>query len=193
MALAYTNTKVEIREISLKDRPQELYDASSKGTVPVIITIDEDVIDESLEIMLWALKNKDKQEWLSEDCSIELDIINKNDTLFKKWLDRYKYHDRYPERNKEFYREKCEKFLHEHENQLHKTNFLLYDNLNIVDVALFPFIRQFANVNREWFSKHYPNLDHWLESWIESTLFNSIMNKYEQWEPKDKPLIIDFT
>ena len=186
MALAYTNTKVEIREISLKDRPQELYDASSKGTVPVIITIDEDVIDESLEIMLWALKNKDKQEWLTEDCSIELDIINKNDTLFKKWLDRYKYHDRYPERNKEFYREKCEKFLHEHENQLHKTNFLLYDNLNIVDVALFPFIRQFANVDYKWFKSNYNKLSDWLEKISESDLFIQVMEKHTIWDKKEK-------
>ena len=97
MALAYTNINVELREISLRDRPKELYDVSSKATVPVLITSDGVIIDESLDIMLWSLKNDLNQSWLSQDHKAELNMISKNDTVFKKWLDRYKYHDRYPE------------------------------------------------------------------------------------------------
>ena len=186
MALAYTNTKVEIREISLRDRPQELYNASSKGTVPVIITIDGAVIDESLEIMLWALKNNENQTWLSKDNRSELQMIDKNDTSFKKWLDRYKYHDRYPERSKEFYREQCEVFLNDYESQLEKTNFLLYDELNIVDIAIFPFVRQFANVDYDWFKSNYNQLTHWIEKISKSSLFVQVMKKYSIWDKKDK-------
>ena len=103
MALAYTNIDVELREISLRDRPKELYDVSSKATVPVLITLDGLVIDESLDIMLWSLKNNSNQTWLPEDHKTEFDMIGKNDIVFKKWLDRYKYHDRYPENSKEFF------------------------------------------------------------------------------------------
>ena len=84
MALAYTETQVEIREISLRDRPKELYQASKKGTVPVLITLDGVVIDESLDIMVWALKGSLNQTWLIDDCD-DMDAINQNDTLFKKW------------------------------------------------------------------------------------------------------------
>ena len=93
MALTYTNVKVEIREISLRNRPEELYQVSKKGTVPVLITTDGLVIDESLEIMLWTLKNNLNQTWLIENNNEEIEMINRNDVLFKKWLDRYKYHD----------------------------------------------------------------------------------------------------
>ena len=93
MALSYSNISVELREISLRDRPAELYAASSKGTVPVLITSDENVIDESLEIMFWALNNNDTQTWLNKNSHEEINLINNNDTTFKKWLDKYKYHE----------------------------------------------------------------------------------------------------
>ena len=111
MALAYTDVQVEIREISLQNRPKELYKVSKKGTVPVLITVDNLVIDESLEIMLWTLKNDLNQTWLTKNFNQELETINRNDTLFKKWLDRYKYHDRYLENSKEYYRENCSNIL----------------------------------------------------------------------------------
>ena len=125
MALAYTNTTFEIREISLKNRPLELYEISSKGTVPVLVTIDESVIDESLEIMLWALQNSPNQSWLSKENLNELEMINVNDTLFKKWLDKYKYHIRYPENTREFYRNQCKEILNNYETQLNKNKYLV--------------------------------------------------------------------
>ena len=191
MALAYTKLKIELREISLKNRPKELYSCSSKGTVPVLITADNIVIDESLDIMLWALKNHSGQTWLSKDCNNELKMINVNDTKFKKWLDKYKYHDRYPDKAKEFYRENCCEFLNVYEMQLSKTRYLLDDKINIADIAIFPFIRQFANVDCLWFESAYNNLVSWLNDISNSELFEKIMKKYSLWTPGES-LIIDF-
>ena len=185
MALAYTNVKVEIREISLRHRPDELYEASKKGTVPVLITTDGLVIDESLEIMLWTLKNNLNQTWLVEDCHVEIEMINKNDTLFKKWLDRYKYHDRYPENTKQYYRKKCDNILSKYESQLNSTQYLLKDSISISDIAIFPFIRQFANVDYKWFENNYTELTVWLENICSSDLFVQIMKKYEMWDRKN--------
>ena len=185
MALAYTNVKVEIREISLRNRPDELYEVSKKGTVPVLITTDGLVIDESLEIMLWTLKNNLNQTWLVEDCHVEIEMINKNDTLFKKWLDRYKYHDRYPENTKQYYRKKCDNILSKYESQLNSTQYLLKDSISISDIAIFPFIRQFANVDYKWFENNYTELTVWLENICLSDLFIQIMKKYEIWNNKN--------
>ena len=175
MALTYTNVKVEIREISLQNRPEELYEASKKGTVPVLITTDGLVIDESLGIMLWTLKNNLNQTWLIENHNEEIEMINRNDILFKKWLDRYKYHDRYPENTKKYYRKKCDDILSEYENQLNNTKYLLRNSMSIADIAIFPFVRQFANVDYQWFENNYTKLTAWLEDICSSNLFIQIM------------------
>ena len=185
MALAYTNVKVEIREISLRNRPEELYQVSPKGTVPVLITKDGLVIDESLEIILWALRNNLNQTWLIENHNKEIEMIDRNDILFKKWLDRYKYHDRYPENSKKYYREKCDGILCEYEDQLNNTKYLLRDSISIADISIFPFIRQFANVDYQWFESHYAKLTIWLEGICSSKLFIQIMKKYEIWDHKN--------
>ena len=190
MALAYTDVQVEVREISLQNRPEELYDVSKKGTVPVLITIDGVVIDESLEIMLWTLKNNLNQTWLIENHNKEIEMINRNDILFKKWLDRYKYHDRYPENSKEHYRKNCSDILSDYENQLNNTKYCLRDSISIIDIAIFPFIRQFANVDYQWFKNNYIKLTPWLEEICSSNLFIQIMKKYEMWNSKNKSIII---
>jgi len=185
MALTYTNVKVEIREISLRNRPEELYQVSKKGTVPVLITTDGLVIDESLEIMLWTLKNNLNQTWLIENNNEEIEMINRNDILFKKWLDRYKYHDRYPGNSKKYYRKKCDDILSEYENQLNNTKYLIRDSISVIDIAIFPFIRQFANVDYQWFENNYTKLTVWLEDICSSNLFIQIMKKYEMWDRKN--------
>ena len=190
MALAYSKLKIELREISLRDRPKELYQASNKGKVPVLITTDNIVIDESLDIILWTLKNNLEQTWLPENYTKELKMININDTIFKKWLDRYKYHDRYPDKPKEFYRKACCEVLNAYETQLNKTKYLLYDEQNITDISIFPFIRQFANVDPSWFENNYKNLTLWLNEFCDSDLFKSIMKKYDLWDSSNK-IIID--
>ena len=190
MALAYTDVQVEIREISLQNRPEELYEVSKKGTVPVLITINDLVIDESLEIMLWTLKNNLNQTWLIENHNKEIEMINRNDILFKKWLDRYKYHDRYLENSKEYYKKKCSDILSDYENQLNNTKYFLRDSISIVDIAIFPFVRQFANVDYQWFENNYIKLTPWLEEICSSNLFVQIMKKYEIWNDKNKSIII---
>ena len=192
MALAYSGIKLELREILLKDRPDELYHASAKGTVPVVITHSRRVIDESLEIMLWALENFPEQTWLSEDSTKEMDMINLNDTEFKKWLDKYKYHSRNPEQSKEHYREKCREILDHYEQQLTQTDYLVSQRINVTDVAIFPFIRQFANVDIQWFQDQYKYLFHWLDRFCNSSLFTSVMKKYVPWSAGDEPLILKF-
>jgi len=192
MALAYTNIEVELREISLRDRPQALYSVSQKGTVPVLITNDDIIIDESLDIILWALKNDKDQTWLSENSDNEMELITINDTTFKKWLDRYKYHDRYPENSKDYYRDKCATILSEYDKQLCNTKYLMQDEISISDIAIFPFIRQFANVDYQWFESNYTHLTNWLNNISSSSLFKSIMEKYNTWNEKDKPQIINF-
>ena len=178
MALLHTEVKVEIIEISLKNRPKELYKASKKGTVPVLITVDGLVIDESLEIMLWALKNNSEQSWwLPAYHDKAMDIIDYNDNLFKKWLDRYKYHVRFPENTKEFYRGKCSEILWNYEKSLNKTKYLLSNHLTIVDIAIFPFIRQFANVDYVWFEHTYNKLPDWLNEICTSDLFVKVIKK----------------
>jgi len=192
MALAYTNIEVELREISLRDRPQALYNVSQKGTVPVLITNDDIIIDESLDIMLWSLKNDKDQTWLSKNSNKEIELITINDTIFKKWLDRYKYHDRYPENSKDAYRDQCATILFEYENQLCNTKYLMRNEINIADIAIFPFIRQFSNVDYQWFESNYTHLTNWLKNISSSNLFKSIMEKYNTWNEKDEPQIIDF-
>ena len=186
MALAYTNVQVEIREISLQNKPEELYKVSKKGTVPVLITLDDLVIDESLEIMLWTLKNNSNQTWLIKNHNKEIEMINRNDVLFKKWLDRYKYHDRYPENSKEHYQKKCGDILSDYESQLNNTKYLLRNSISIADIGIFPFVRQFANVDYQWFKNNYKKLTFWLEEICSSNLFIQIMKKYEIWNNKIK-------
>ena len=192
MALAYTDVQVEIREISLQNRPKELYKVSKEGTVPVLITVDNLVIDESLEIMLWTLKNDLNQTWLTKNFNQELEMINRNDTLFKKWLDRYKYYDKYPENSKEYYRKHCNYILSDYETQLNNTKYLLRNDMSISDIAIFPFVRQFINVDHQWFDSNYNKLTYWFEEICSSNLFISIMKKYDTWSPKDKNMIINF-
>ena len=191
MALAYCNIKVEIREISLKDRPQSLYNISKKGTVPVILTKNNTVIDQSLDIMIWALNKKNNQTWLNEN-SAEIDLINSNDTEFKKWLDKYKYHDRYPENSKESYRDNCKAILISYENKLINNQYLINNNISIADIAIFPFIRQFANVDYKWFENNYIHLNKWLKKILASNLFISVMNKYDTWHKNIEPKIVNF-
>jgi glutathione S-transferase len=119
-----------------------------------------------------------------------MNLINQNDTEFKKWLDKYKYHDRYPENSKEHYRKKCAGILSEYENQLNNTKYFLRDSISIADVAIFPFVRQFANVDYQWFENNYSKLTSWLEEICSSNLFIEIMKKHEVWNNKNKSIII---
>ena len=182
MALAASGAEVMLREVLLKDKPAELLAASPKATVPVLVLSDGRVIEESLDVMQWALEHNDPLNWLEGE-ALDSDWIGACDGDFKHWLDRYKYAERYPEHTAEDYRQKAETFVQKLEDRLSVTDWVGGDAANAIDVALFPFIRQFAGVEPSWWQQApYPNVRQWLENWLNSALFSSIMTKYPRWE-----------
>ena len=183
--------EVELREVFLKDRPQLLYDISPKGTIPVLQLSDGNVIDESIDIIKWALAQS-SLEWYSSNIKLQDKMIDHNDFEFKTWLDKYKYHDRNLENTQDEYRNECSKTLYRYEISLAESIYLLGDHIQLVDVAIFPFIRQCANVDREWFSSTFPHTERWLEHWIHSELFKDVMPKYKAWKLDAPPLYISF-
>jgi len=177
MALRYSGVAVQIIEVSLKAKPAEMLALSPKGTVPVL-SVDGRVIDESLAIMGWALAQNDPEGWLLEDDGATQALIEENDQGFKYQLDRYKYAERYPEQPMEHYRAEGEVFLSKLEGLLAQREYLLAGHLSLADVALAPFVRQFAHVDREWFGQApYPRLQNWLQRFLESPLFIAVMAK----------------
>ena len=179
MALKYAGVAVEIREIALRDKPAHLLQISPKGTVPVLLTTQGVVLEQSLDIMHWALQQSDPDGWLSADAAQMQQLITENDTSFKQALDRYKYAIRFPEQPMEEYRSQGEVFLAKLEHKLAQTEFLMSVGLTLADIAIFPFIRQFSAVDAAWFeSADYPKLKAWLNLMLSSALFNSIMDKH---------------
>jgi glutathione S-transferase len=177
LALAYCGVPVRIIEVSLKAKPVEMLALSPKGTVPVL-SVDGAVIDESLAIMQWALAQHDPDDWLLQGDPALLALIAENDHGFKYQLDRYKYAERYPEQPMQAYRAAGEVFLRKLEQLLAKREYLLADHPSLADMALAPFVRQFAHVDREWFAAApYPRLQRWLEWFVQSPLFIGVMAK----------------
>ncbi|MBF0193451.1 MAG: glutathione S-transferase [Magnetococcales bacterium] len=186
LALYNSNTTCELREVVLKDKPQAMLDISPKGTVPVLQLIDGTVMDESLDIMLWALQMSDPNCWLKPDMLEVIELIEVNDSQFKNDLDRYKYPDRYENVDPLEHRHNAELFIAGLEKRVQKTKFILGDKPCLADYAILPFIRQFAFVDKAWFdSTNYKALQHWLESFINSQLFKAVMPKYPKWTGKD--------
>ena len=182
MALAAAGTGVMLREVLLKDKPTELLAASPKATVPVLVLSDGQIIEESLDIMQWALEYRDPLNWL-EGKALDSDWISACDGDFKHWLDHYKYADRHPEHTAEDYRKSAEAFIQKLEDQLSGSGWVGGESANAVDVALFPFIRQFAGVDPSWWQQApYPHVRQWLENWLNNALFSAIMVKYPRWE-----------
>ena len=148
LAIRYSQLQVILREVDLKNKPAEMLLASPKATVPVLVCHDQTVIDESLDIMLWALEHNDPEHWLSDSPHTEIHpLILQNDTQFKTHLDHYKYADRFPEQSPLVYRQQGEVFLKQLELILADQAFLNANNATLTDIALFPFIRQFAYVD----------------------------------------------
>ena len=184
MALRYSGVKVQLRELVLRDKPAEMLRISPKGTVPVLQLADGRVIDESLDIMVWALSQNDPQSWLPQGDLLQtsLSLIRENDGDFKQYLDRYKYTDRFPTHSAEDYRKQACNFLEQLETRLSQQEYLMSDRITLADVAIFPFIRQFAFVDKSWFDQSvYGCLRHWLERFLGSPLFLQVMQKYPVW------------
>lgn len=195
MALAKAKIQYEIREVDLKNKPAALLTASPKGTVPVLI-LPNDIIEESLEIMHWA--QCQAAGWLkcpTQNASQAEQLIQQNDTVFKPLLDGYKYPDRITDDRPrgEAARKQAEIiFLQPLEKRLQQTRFLLGDEVALADLAIFPFIRQFAHVDQSWFEQApYPQLQQWLAFFLQSELFKTIMQPYAVWAPQATECIVN--
>lgn len=184
MAIRYSGVQVELREVVLKNKPQAMLQASPKATVPVLVLADGQVIDESLDIMYWALAHNDPQQWRQTQLEAATEsLIKENDNIFKIHLDHYKYFERFPEHPQMAYRQKGEVFLQKLDELLQQQSFLLSDHASLADIAIFPFIRQFAHVDLDWFRQSsYVALQNWLDYWLSSDTFNSVMKKYNAWD-----------
>lgn len=191
MGLSVSDVSYEHREVLLRDKPAAMLEASPKGTVPVFITNDGDIIDESLDVLIWALGQSDPKGWLDCDMAAAEVLIAANDGPFKHHLDRYKYASRYKDDASRGdvdldHRAAAEDHIDQLETCLDGAEFLLGASQTIADIAIFPFIRQFANTDREWWdSASYPHVRAWLTRHTESALFKSIMKKHPVWVEPD--------
>ncbi|MDC1528154.1 glutathione S-transferase [Gammaproteobacteria bacterium] len=181
MALFNSDIQIDIHEVSLKNKPRAMLELSSKGTVPVLV-VDDQVIDESLDIMLWSLNINDPDGWYADYSQAEkshaMQLITQNDEEFKGWLDKYKYADRHPEFSQDYYREKCEDYLAVLETALQQSAYLMGESISLADIAIFPFIRQFAMVDKNWFDQYaQPGIRNWLNSLLDLPLFTHVMAK----------------
>jgi glutathione S-transferase len=175
MALIYADICVEIQEVQLNNKPEHLLLISPKATVPVLQLTNGKVIAESLDIMRWALGNHDPEKWLRFGNDAEA-LIKRNDGDFKYYLDRYKYADRYPDFSQDYYRQQAEVFLAELEARLVNSKYLCGHSLSIADVAIFPFIRQYAGVDRDRFERSvFQALTKWLDTLLSLELFRVAM------------------
>ncbi len=189
LAIAAAGVECELREIVLRDKAAEFLALSPKATVPVMQTPAGQVIDESLDIMLWALGQADPQGWMTPDGAKSdqmMALILRADTEFKPNLDRYKYASRHSEDVSSEARDLAGQFLMHLNDLLAGTGYLFGKHLSLADMAIAPFVRQFANVDRQWFdAQHWPHLLAWLERFLNSAAFLSIMQKYPKWQAGD--------
>ena len=192
MGLAYSGLSYEHREISLKDRPQSLYDISSKGTVPVLQLENGHVIDESIDIIKWALAQNDPKDWYQYQKEDQDRLVEMNDNEFKKRLDKYKYHVRFPDNALEDYRNDIAKNLELYDERLLSSRYMVGEKIQLADIALMPFIRQCAHVDLFWFNENFENLSKWLTSFKESKLFISIMTKHKIWDQASEGILINW-
>jgi glutathione S-transferase len=192
LALKVAGQRVALREVVLRDKPEQMLALSPKGTVPVLLLSDGRVIEQSLEIMRWALECQDPQGWLTSGPPSQAQAwIELNDGPFKTLLDRYKYPERHPERTAESWRDEAVSLMLEPMNRaLHTHPQLLGGHTSLADMALLPFVRQFAQVDPAWFERTpLRALQSWLASHLASPLFESCMVKVAPWSPGQDPVV----
>lgn len=185
LALIAAGQQVELREILLRDKPAAMIAASSKGTVPVLVT-QEGIIDQSLDVMLWALGRSDPCGWL-EMPPDGMRLIAQNDGPFKAALDRVKYAVRYPKAEADTARQTAMSFLEQLDAQM---GDWLFDRPSLADFSILPFVRQFAMIDSAWFgAQPLPRLQAWLARFLGSEDFATAMQKFPQWQDGDAPVI----
>lgn len=193
LALRASRQSCRLREVVLRDKPQSLYEASAKGTVPVLVLPEGKVLDESLDIMLWALQTNDPEHWLpttAEERQAALALIAENDKAFKTRLDRYKYPNRYQLESGDADRDAAMPWLFGLNERLTTQTFLFGMQTSIADMAIAPFVRQFAHTDPDWFRRQaWPRLLHWLDAFLDSEAFAQVMEKYPPWSPEQADVL----
>lgn len=185
LALTISARRCELREVKLSAKPEAMLVASPKATVPVLVLSDGRMIDESLDIMRWALAANDPEGWLTRD---DAALIARNDGPFKHDLDRYKYPERHGA-DPIIHRASGAAFLKELDTRLAHSGHLCGRDRGLVDAAVMPFVRQFAAVDRDWFdAQPLANLQAWLERHIASPTFETAMVRVKPWAPGNEPV-----
>ena len=192
LALIVSDRVCELREVVLRDKPKEMLEVSPKGTVPVLIDMEGRVIDESIDIMLWALEKNDPEKWLipeQDSLGKMQEMIAEFDRGFKYHLDRYKYPDRYPGIDPEKHRNEGVLYLEKLNAKLTTTKYLFGNRLALADSAIVPFVRQFAHTDKDWFqAQSWQPLQRWLSEFIDSEIYTRAMQKYPKWESGNTPI-----
>jgi glutathione S-transferase len=194
LALASSGLSVSLREVVLRDKPPEMVAASPKATVPVLVLPEGEVLEESLDVMHWALGQSDPENWLGCNRATIDKLVAQNDGPFKHHLDRYKYENRYDGAVAEEHRSEAALILHGLDERLSKSDWLCGANASFADYAILPFVRQFANTDRAWFdAQDWPHLRAWLERFLASERFKSVMDKYPRWSAGDREPVFPST
>ncbi|QDE31289.1 glutathione S-transferase [Shewanella polaris] len=186
LAIYASGQQVQLRDIVLSNKPPEMLSASAKGTVPVLITADGLVIDESLSIMQWAFSQTDPDDYIDKSMPNSLAdmlaVITIFDNEFKGHLEKYRSSKRYHEPSLIQDRQQCEHYLTDLESRLCLHQYLMSDKPSLTDLALMPYIRQFARVERQWYLQSpYPNLRQWLNRYLQSRMFSKVMSQNPMW------------
>lgn len=185
LALDVAGVRAELREVVLRDKPKGFLEASASGTVPTLVT-DNQVLDESLLIMIWALEHNDPEGWLNMP-PLGHNLIARCDGPFKQALDRTKYATRYPQEDPVANRDRASEFLSDLDSQI---DGHLFSKQTLADAAILPFVRQFAFIDKDWFdAQPWPRLQNWLEGFLTSDRFSGVMTKHPQWHPGDAPTL----
>ncbi len=194
MALKYSGVQAVLRSVELKDLPPEALAVSPNKTVPSLVVSEHRFIDESWDIMQWAIQQHDPDNWLGDnDCYLQRtrELVYTNDFSFKKNLDLYKYAVRFPQHPMEFYRNSCETFLQQLNTLLEANRYLLSTNISVADVAVFPFIRQFAMVDRQWFDlSPYTRLQNWLGLMLANDFYKAAFKKQPVYQSGQKDILL---
>ena len=191
MAIKLCDIKCEIREVRLNNKPDQMIKQSPKGTVPVLV-LKNKVIDESNEIIDWALSKNNVFEGNLDQLNIDItnDLIKLFDSKFKYNLDRYKYSSRYENVDKDKHKIACLEILIYLESLMSDNKWILGSEINKLDISILPFIRQFRIADIEWFDnqKKIKNIKNIILNFLDSELFKDVMNKYDVWEENTKPV-----
>lgn len=190
LALASSGLSYELREVTLRSKPPELLAASPKGTVPVLVLPDGKVIDESVDLMLWTLRQHDPDGWMEGDLKSMMVLIAENDGAFKQHLDRYKYPNRYAAEHMDnaqafaaMNQAAGAAWLASLQDRLREKNWLFGDRASLADMAVLPFVRQFAHTDAVWFAAQpWPQLAAWLARFEASALYAGVMSKHLPWQ-----------